>query len=133
MSGPGTRVVLVDADGHERGDYPVEHRAELRVGQEIWLELGGRRALVRVLRQRAGDGGERLVHAIEVTLRCPFCRSHLLDGEGEMGLLEDVDGNFVVCGHCTRRVAMERIPTTPPGGPARLRVATDQGGWAAWD
>ncbi len=134
MGTGGLRVVLVDGDGHERGAYAIEHLADLRVGQELWLDVEGRRTLVRVLRQgTTGASGERVVRAIEVSLRCPFCRSHLFGDDGIGGLLQDADGDFVVCRHCARRVAMERIPTTPPGGPARLRVAADQGGWDAWD
>ncbi len=132
MSPADIRLVLVDADGHERGCYPIVHPTDLRVGQELWLEIEGRRTLVRVLRQRSGKGG-RLVHAIEVSLRCPFCRSPLLEADGVTGLLQDGDGEFVLCPRCARRVAMDRIPTTPPGGPTRLRVAADQGGWEAWE
>ncbi len=125
-------LVLVDAAGHERGRFRVAYAAELRVGQELWLDLAGRRALVRVLRQRS-DGGDRLVHAIEVSLACPFCGAPLLVVEGVDALERDGDGDFVACRHCGRRVAMERIPTTPPGGPTRLRVSADQGGWQAWE
>ncbi len=125
--------MLVDAADRERGRYTVSHSSELRVGQELWLELGGRRMLVRVLRHGSGDADGRLVHAIEVSLVCPFCKSELLAADGVDGLERDSDGYFVVCRRCHRRVAMERIPTSPPGGPARRRVAADQGGWQAWE
>jgi hypothetical protein len=128
------RLILVEPDGRERARAAVSHPGEVRVGQELWLEVDGSRRLVRVLRQQAGDGGARVVHAIEVLLRCPFCRADLLATDGLAGLERDAGGEWVTCRRCGRRVAMERVSTTPPGGPARLRVAAEQGGWwEAWE
>ncbi len=127
------RLVLVDADGRERTRAAVAYPLEVRVGQEIWLEVEGSRRLVRVLRQQPGEGGERLVHGIEVLLRCPFCGADLLAADGLAALQRDADGECVTCRRCGRRVAMERVATVPPGGPTRLRVASDQEGWEAWE
>ncbi len=126
-------LVLVDADGSERARATISYPLEVRVGQEIWLELDGSRRLVRVLRQQPGEGGERLVHAIEVLLRCPFCGADLMAVDGVAALQRDALGECVTCRGCGRRVAMERIATVPPGGPTRLRVASDQEGWEAWE
>lgn len=132
MSAADIQLILVETDGRERARALVQHPGELRVGQELWLEVDGSRRLVRVLRQQ-GDGGERLVHAIEVLLRCPFCRADLFVADGLAVLERDAAGESVTCRRCGRRVAMERVPTSPPGGPTRLRVATEQVGWEAWE
>ncbi|HEX9052306.1 MAG TPA: hypothetical protein VF841_17395 [Anaeromyxobacter sp.] len=127
------RLVLVESDGRERARATVEHSGEVRVGQELWLVVDGSRRLVRVLRQQAGDRGERLVHAIEIVLRCPSCRTELLAVDGLAAVERDAGGEFVVCRGCGRRVAMERVGTTAAGGPGRLRVAPEQGWWQAWE
>jgi DNA-directed RNA polymerase subunit RPC12/RpoP len=127
------RLILVEADGRERTRAAVAHPAEVRVGQELWLDIDGSRRLVRVLRLQGGGAGDRLVYAIEILLRCPFCRADLLAVDGPAGLESDTDGECVTCRACGRRVAMERVPTTPPGGPARLRVASEQERWVAWE
>lgn len=134
MVNSGIRLILVEPEGRERTRTDVSHPGEVRVGQELWLEIEGSRRLVRVLRQKAGDDGERVVHAIEVLLRCPFCRTDLLAVDGLAGLERDGGGECVTCRRCGRRVAMERVQTTPPGGPTRLRVAAEQeGGAEAWE
>jgi hypothetical protein len=133
VSSAEIRLVLVESDGRERARAAISHPAEVRVGQELWLDVEGSRRLVRVLRQETADRGERLVHAIEVLLRCPFCRADLLAADGLAGLERDAGGECVTCRRCGRRVAMERVPTTPPGGPTRLRVAAEQEGWEAWE
>ncbi len=133
MSAAEIRLILVESDGRERARAAVAYPGDVRVGQELWLEIDGSRRLVRVLRQQPGQGGERVVHAIEVLLRCPFCRADLLAADGLAGLERDADGECVTCRRCGRRVAMERVPTTPPGGPTRLRVAPVQEGWEAWE
>ncbi|HET8542085.1 MAG TPA: hypothetical protein VFL83_19565 [Anaeromyxobacter sp.] len=124
-------VTVVDRAGNEMGRYPVTHPARLRAGQELWLALDGRERLFRVLGERTGHRGERVVPVIEVHLRCPFCAGPLLAARGRAALEEDEDGDFVRCPGCSRRVAIERIPTDPPGGPAKLRVAPDQEGEGA--
>jgi DNA-directed RNA polymerase subunit RPC12/RpoP len=126
MSHDVIRLVLVDPAGAELETHTLFHPREVRVGLELWLELDGRRTLVRILRQVPGEGGQRLVHAIEVSLRCPFCASRLFAIGGPANLAHDAEGDHVTCPQCRRRVAMERVPTDPPGGPARLRVAADQ-------
>ncbi len=126
MAPDEVRLFLIDPGGRELGRYAIVHPAPLRVGQEIWLDLEGERTLCRVVRERQ-VGAERRVHVIAVQLRCPFCHARLLVEQGAAGLEQDVDGDFVSC-RCGRRVAMERIPTTPRGGPVRLRVAADQPG-----
>ncbi len=134
MGAAEIRLILVETDGRERTRAAVAHPGEVRVGQELWLEVDGSRRLVRILRQQLGEGGERLVHAIEVLLRCPFCGADLLAVDGLAGLQQDADGECVTCRRCGRRVAMERVATTPPGGPTRLRVAARQDGWwEAWE
>jgi hypothetical protein len=125
MASEDVRIFLIDPAGADLGTYRIAYAAPLRVGQEVWLALDGARALYRVVRERQAETGERLVHVIAVPLRCPFCRTRLLAG-GPAALLHDDEGDFVVCPTCDRRVAMERLPTTPPGGPVRLRVAPDQ-------
>ena len=125
MAPDDLEVIVADAEGNELASYPIRFSAPLRVGQEIWLTLGGAARLCRVLREPAGEG-TKVVHVIEVPLRCPFCRGQLLAPRGMTGVDHDLDGEFIVCNHCERRVAMERIPTTPPGGPGRLRVAAHQ-------
>lgn len=125
MAPDDLEVIVADAEGNELASYPIRFSAPLRVGQEVWLTLGGGARLCRVLREPAGDV-PKVVHVIEVPLRCPFCRGQLLAAAGMTGVEHDLDGEFTVCRHCGRRVAMERIPTTPPGGPGRLRVAPHQ-------
>lgn len=119
-------VVVADAVGNELASYPVAVSFPLRVGQEVWLRLGGTQTLCRVLREPAGDGCYRTVHVIEVPLRCPFCRGRLLSSSGPGGVEHDEEGEFASCRTCGRRVALERIPTSPPGGPGRLRVSPVQ-------
>lgn len=119
-------VIITDAVGNELGSYPIVFGAPLRVGQEVWLRLGGSETLCRVLREPAGETTPRVVHVIEVPLRCPTCRGRLLAGRGPGGLERDEGGEFVSCRQCGRRVALERLPTSPPGGPSRLRVAREQ-------
>ncbi len=119
-------VIVADAVGNELGTFPVVFAAPLRVGQEVWLRLGGAETLCRVLREPADERGCRTVHVIEVPLRCPSCHGRILAATGPAGVERDLDGEFVVCRTCDRRVEMERLPTSPPGGPGRLRVAAEQ-------
>ncbi len=119
-------VVVADAAGNELASYPVPVSFPLRVGQEVWLRLGGSQTLCRVLREPAGDPGHTTVHVIEVPLRCPFCRGRLLEASGAGGVERDEEGEYASCRECGRRVALERIPTSPPGGPGRLRVSPVQ-------
>ena len=119
-------VIVADAAGNELGSYPITFPAPLRVGQEVWLRLGEAETLCRVLREPAGELGRRTVHVIEVRLRCPTCGGRLLAAGGPSGLERDEDGEFAACRVCGQRVAMERVQTSPPGGPGRLRVASEQ-------
>lgn len=123
---PEMLVIVADAAGNELASHPIAISLPLRVGQEVWLRLGGSQTLCRVLREPAGDDGQRTVHVIEVPLRCPSCRGRLLAACGPAGVERDEDGEFVGCRDCGRRVAMERVATSPPGGPGRLRVAAGQ-------
>ncbi len=116
-------VIVVDAAGNELASHPVSVSLPLRVGQELWLRLGGSQTLCRVLREPAGDD-RKTVHVIEVPLRCPSCQGRLLAAAGPAGVERDEDGEFVSCRACGRRVTMVRLPTSPPGGPGRLRVAS---------
>ena len=119
-------VIVADTAGNDLASYPVSVSLPLRVGQEVWLRLGGTQALCRVLREPAGDDVRKTVHVIEVPLRCPSCRGRLLGASGPAGVERDDDGEFVTCRACERRVTMVRLPTSPPGGPGRLRVAAWQ-------
>ena len=124
MSRGELRVVVEDAAGNEVERHVAACPGELRVAQELWLLLGGRHALVRVLRLNGATGGEREMRAIEVQLRCPFCGERPFASCGIAALHTDEEGDFVVCGGCFRRVEMQRIPSSPPGGPTRLRVGS---------
>jgi DNA-directed RNA polymerase subunit RPC12/RpoP len=119
-------VVLLDPGGAELARYAAPWPERLRAGQELWLPLGGREMLVRALGEVTGEGGLRVARVMEIRLACPSCWAALLDGRGRAALEEDEDGDFVVCPGCGRRVAIERIASTPPGGPVRIRVAADQ-------
>jgi DNA-directed RNA polymerase subunit RPC12/RpoP len=118
-------VVVADAAGNQLASHLVDVSVPLRVGQELWLRLGGAQILCRVLREPAGDEGRRTVHVIEIPLRCPSCHGRLLAASGAAGVERDEQGEYATCRPCGRRVAMERLPTSPPGGPGRLRVAAE--------
>ncbi len=118
-------VVVADSVGNDLASYPMSVSLPLRVGQEIWLRLGGSQTLCRVLREPAEGAGRTTVHVIEIPLRCPSCRGRLLAASGPAGVERDEEGEFVRCRPCGLRVDLVRLPTSPPGGPGRLRVAAD--------
>ncbi len=123
---PELLVIVADAAGNELASYPINSSLPFRVGQEVWLRLGEAQTLCRVLREPADEAGRRTVHVIEVSLRCPSCHGRLLGASGPAGVERDEDGEFATCLACGRRVAMDRVATSPPGGPGRLRVGSGQ-------